>query len=320
MREPASSPYPLVDFHCDVLWKLLEHEELSFDDHSDSRIDVTPGRLQASQAILQTFAIYTSPQKASQAAIWKSVDLFYDKVLSNPRMHLIRDAADIDHAMNNGLTGALLSLEGVDGLQGDFTMLRLLYRLGLRAVGLTWNHANWAADGVLEPRQGGLTAKGGQFVEECERLGIILDVSHLTERGFWELADRVKRPFIASHSNAKALCPHARNLTDDQIKALIAIDGRIGITYVPYFVREDGKATIIDVLRHIEHVAGLGGAKQLMLGSDFDGIEQYVQSLRHPADVRKLVNEMLKVFPEQVVTDITSANAIRFLKQQLPAK
>jgi membrane dipeptidase len=319
MRVPATPHYPLADFHCDVLWKLLEHEELSFDDNADSRIDVTPGRLQASQAVLQTFAIYTSPEKASPTAIWKSVDLFYDKVLSHPQMHLIRSAADLDHAMNNGLTAAILSLEGVDGLQGDFTMLRLLYRLGLRAVGLTWNHANWAADGVLEPRQGGLTVKGGQFVDECERLGIILDVSHLTERGFWELADRVKRPFIASHSNAQTLCSHVRNLTDDQIKALLAIDGRIGITYVPYFVRDDGAATIDDVLRHIEHVASLGGARQLMLGSDFDGIEQYVQSLRHPADVTKLIDAMQKVFPEQVVSDIASGNAIRFLKQQLPA-
>lgn len=320
MRELDTPQYPIVDFHCDVLWKLLKHEEHSFDDHSESHIDVTPGRLEASQAILQTFAVYASPRMTGPNAIWSSVDHFYEKVLSNPRMHLVREAADIDHAISNGLTGALLSLEGVDGLQGDFAMLRLLYRLGLRAVGLTWNHANWAADGVLEPRQGGLTAKGGQFVDECERLGIILDVSHLTERGFWELADRVKRPFIASHSNAKALCSHARNLSDDQIKALIAIDGRVGITYVPYFVTEDGVATIDDVLRHMEHVAALGGAKQLMLGSDFDGIDQYVQSLRNPADVPKLVNAMQKVFSEQVVTDITSGNAIRYLKQQLAAK
>jgi Zn-dependent dipeptidase, microsomal dipeptidase homolog len=317
MRESAAPAYPIADFHCDVLWKLLKHEELSFDDRAESRMDVTPGRLQASQAILQTFAVYVSPRMTSQAAIWKSVDLFYEQVLSNPKMHLIRTSADIDQAIRNGKTGALLSLEGVDGLYGDFTMLRLLFHLGLRAVGLTWNHANWAADGVQEPRAGGLTARGGQFVDECERLGIILDVSHLSERGFWELADRVKRPFIASHSNAKSLCSHARNLTDDQIKALIAIDGRIGITYVPYFVKDDGNATITDVLRHIEHVAALGGTKQLMLGSDFDGIDQYVQSLRHPADVPKLVEAMLKVFPEQVVIDITSGNALRFLKEQL---
>ncbi|GMK42257.1 diguanylate cyclase [Paenibacillus sp. CCS19] len=320
MRESATPAFPIADFHCDVLWKLLKHDELLFDDQSESLIDVTPGRLQASQALLQTFAVYVSPRMTSQAAIWKSIDLFYEHVLKHPRMHHIRTAADLDYATRHDRTGALLSLEGVDGLQGDFTMLRLLFHLGVRAVGLTWNHANWAADGVMEPRQGGLTVRGGQFVDECERLGILLDVSHLTERGFWELADRVKRPFIASHSNAKALCSHARNLTDDQLKALIAIDGRIGITYVPYFVTEDGNATITDVLRHIEHVAALGGAEHLMLGSDFDGIEQYVQSLRHPADVPKLVDAMLRTFPEKVVTDITSGNAIRFLKEHLPAQ
>jgi len=197
-------------------------------------------------------------------------------------------------------------------------MLRLLFHLGLRAIGLTWNHANWAADGVLEPRQGGLTAKGRKLVEECERLGIIVDVSHLSERGFWEMADRAERSFIASHSNAQALCPHPRNLTDDQIKALIAVDGRIGITYVPYFVKESGSATIDDVVRHIDHIASLGGARHLMLGSDFDGIEQYVDSLRSPGDVPKLVDAMLRAFPESMVRDVLSHNAIRFLEERLP--
>lgn len=318
MSAHSTQAYGMADFHCDVLWKLLKHEDARFDSTVQGPLDVTLDRLVESNAILQTFAIFVPDRIPGQKPIWDSVDLFFRQVAAHPRMLHIRSAADVDEAMSSGRIGALLSLEGVDGLQGDFVMLRMLKRLGLRALGLTWNHANWAADGVMEPRGGGLTDKGRRLVEECEQLGIILDVSHLSERGFWELADTAERPFIASHSNAKSLCPHPRNLTDDQIKALIAIDGRIGITYVPYFVKESGAATIDDVVRHIDHIASLGGEEHLMLGSDFDGIDKYVERLQSPKDVSRLTEALLRAFPERTVRNITSGNAIRFLKAQLP--
>ncbi|EFM13139.1 Membrane dipeptidase [Paenibacillus curdlanolyticus YK9] len=308
----------IVDFHCDALWKLLEHESLSFGSGHAEGLDVNAARLEAADSLLQTFAIYVPDKLQGPKAIWRSVDLFYQQVLSCPKMQLIRNANDLQTAHANGHTGALLSLEGVDGLEGDLVMLRLLYQLGLRAVGLTWNYANWAADGVLEPRQGGLTAKGRAFVEECEKLGIILDVSHLTERGFWELADLVNRPFIASHSNAKAICNHPRNLTDDQIKAILAMDGRIGITYVPYFVKAGGGANVADVVRHIDHIVSLGGEDHIMMGSDFDGISEYVEGLTNPADVINLINELRRTYSEQQVQKFMSGNALAFLKQQLP--
>ncbi|GFN31817.1 dipeptidase [Paenibacillus xylaniclasticus] len=318
MTTQSNPQLPVVDFHCDALWKLLEHEELDFVTDENGLLDVTPDRLIASDTVLQTFAIFVPDRLADKESIWKSVDLFYGKILRNPHLTLIRTASDLKAAVAGGRIGALLSLEGVDSLQGDLTMLRLLYHLGLRALGLTWNHANWAADGVMEPRQGGLTAKGRKLVEECERLGIILDVSHLSEKGFWELTELAERSFIASHSNARSLCAHPRNLTDDQIRALIAIDGRIGVTYVPYFVKDGGGAAIDDVIRHMDYIASLGGARHLMLGSDFDGIDQYVDHLRSPGDVSKLIDAMLRAFPESMVRDVTSRNAIRFLEDRLP--
>src|SRR5690606_34269437 len=127
----------------------------------------------------------------------------------------------------------------------------------------------------LEPRGGGLTARGRELVAECNRLGIALDVSHLSERGFWELMERTQDAPIASHSNAKALCSHPRNLTDEQIHAIIKTGGRIGITFVPYFLRAGGGAAIDDVLRHLEHICSLGGAGHVAFGSDFDGIDQW---------------------------------------------
>ncbi|MWC26490.1 dipeptidase [Paenibacillus sp. MMS18-CY102] len=315
--EPAGA-LSIVDFHCDALWKLLEKEELAFGSGHPEGLDVNAARLAGSSTLLQTFAIYVPERMEGPKPIWKSVDLFYQHVLSCPSIMHVRNVNDLHTAIASRRTGALLSLEGVDGLQGDLVMLRLLYQLGLRAVGLTWNHANWAADGVLEPRQGGLTARGRAFVEECEKLGIILDVSHLTERGFWELADLVNRPFIASHSNARAICDHPRNLTDDQIKAIIAIGGRIGITYVPYFVKAGGGAKISDVVRHIDHIVSLGGEDHIMMGSDFDGISEYVAGLANPTEVVNLINELKRTYSEQQVRKFMSGNALTFLQEQLP--
>lgn len=102
----------------------------------------------------------------------------------------------------------------------------------MRFLGITWNYANWAADGVLEQRNGGFTEKGRMLIEWCNDSGMLLDVSHLSQAGFWELADLSTRPFIASHSNAAAICGHVRNLNDEQIKALIAMDGRMGLTFI----------------------------------------------------------------------------------------
>ncbi|MCZ4142781.1 dipeptidase, partial [Escherichia coli] len=132
----------------------------------------------------------------------------------------------------------LLTLEGVDGLEGNLFYLQLCYEMGIRIVGLTWNYANWAADGVMEQRGAGLTEKGKALVGRCNEIGMLLDVSHLTEKGFWELTELSERPFIASHSNSYEVCPHVRNLKDDQIRAIVARNGRVGLTFVPWFVKQ----------------------------------------------------------------------------------
>lgn len=311
--------YVTADFHCDVLCKLLKNPEISFADDNSSLLDVTLPRLRAAGALLQTFAIFIPERmERSIVPILQSIDLFHRKVLNEPGVRFIRQAGDIRTAREKGELGALLSLEGADGLQGDTALLRILFELGVRAIGLTWNSANWGADGVMEPRGAGLTAKGRSFVEECNRLGILLDVSHLSEQSFWDMIDLTKRPLIASHSNAQALCPHPRNLTDDQIRAIIAMGGMIGITFVPQFVRADGNASVDDVIKHVDHVCGLGGADCLMFGSDFDGIDSYICGLSHPGEVYRLYESLLKRYSEDRVRAFFAANAYRFLTAQLP--
>ncbi|GGG11754.1 dipeptidase [Paenibacillus abyssi] len=311
--------YKIADFHCDVLSKMLVDDSIDFGQADSDRLDVTYARLIKAQAVLQTFAIYIPEQmELGMRPILRSIDLFYRKVLNYPRMKLVRSAGDLELSLQHGQIGALLSLEGVGGLMEDLTNLRILFYLGVRALGLTWNHANWAADGVMEPRQGGLTRKGRSLVRNCNEMGILLDVSHLTDRGFWELVDESEAPFIASHSNARSICDHPRNLTDEQIRAIIAMDGRIGITFVPWFVNKPQPAVIDDVLRHVEHVCALGGEQQLMLGSDYDGIDRHVVGLSHPGENVNLIEALQKHYNETLVASFTYQNAVRFLKTNLP--
>lgn len=311
-----------VDFHCDVLYKLLLDDKLKFQGEGASGLDVTYERLRSGAAALQTFAVFIPderPDFGEMQPILESVDLFYEKVLACPEMRMVKTASDLEACLHEGKTGALLSLEGVDGLRGSLTALRNLYRLGVRAAGLTWNHSNWAADGALEPRGGGLTAQGRAFVQECNRLGILVDVSHLSERAFWDVLDVSTKPVIASHSNARALCDHPRNLTDLQIKAIIEGGGLIGITYVPMFLSSSGQAVIQDVVKHIDHICSLGGERHLMLGSDFDGIDQHVEGLTHPGQVNSLIEQLLKRYTRDRTEAIVFGNAVRFLMGQLPA-
>src|SRR5690606_22568030 len=161
--------------------------------------------------------------------------LFYDKILKHPQMRLVQTREELEQCRAEGKVGAILSLEGVDGIDAQIYMVSLLQRLGVRFIGLTWNNMNWAADGILEARGAGLSSLGMEFVQQSYDSHMMIDVSHLSEQGFWDIVHHCKHPFIASHSNAKAICDHPRNLSDAQITAIIDRKGMIGLTYVPWF-------------------------------------------------------------------------------------
>ncbi|WP_339278550.1 dipeptidase [Paenibacillus sp. FSL W8-1187] len=321
-RYPGEEPR-IADFHCDVLSKLLADPRLDPIDSANNRgpvtLDATLDRQRAGGYMLQAYAIYLTESKPkTMDAVLRSADLFEQKIASHPGYAKVRGRRDLERALQEGKIAALLTLEGADALQGDWALLRTAFALGVRVLGLTWNYANWAADGVLEPRQGGLTAKGRELVDAARDLGLLLDVSHLTDAGFWELVERTERPLIASHSNSRRICPHPRNLTDDQLRALIAMDGRIGLTYVPYFITDRGQAAASDLLPHIEHICSLGGEDQLMLGSDFDGIEQHPAGLRHAGEAGQLRQEVERAYGAAFAEKLLGGNAIRFLRQNLP--
>ncbi len=309
----------ITDLHVDVISKLLEHPGVKWGEDAPGNVfDATPKRLADGGIGLQVFALYLPESLPREPeTVFRAAELFLGEVLTQPNFMLVRSGADIAEARTSGKIGAILSLEGADGLQGKPWTLRLLHRLGLRLLGPTWNNANWACDGAMEPRGGGLTRAGKQLIADCGKLGILPDVSHLSERGFWDVAETSRRPIFASHSNARTLRDHPRNLRDDQLAALIHSDGLIGITFVPWFLSAGDQATIDDVLRHVEYVCAMGGGANVAFGSDFDGIDKHPVGLRTPADYPNLIEALLRRYPEPLVRGFAGENANRFLMKNL---
>ncbi|RLQ91646.1 dipeptidase [Falsibacillus albus] len=303
----------IFDAHCDVLSQMLKHPYYSF--QSGSSLHVTYDQLMETGSKVQCFAIFISPSihplMKFQSAL-EMIDIFHEKILKqNPSMRLVSSRSDI-RSLKEGEIGAVLTLEGCEAIENDIVKLNTLYRLGVRSVGLTWNHANCAADGALEPRGSGLSLFGKEIVKRLNDLQIWTDVSHLSEKGFWDVIQLAENP-VASHSNSYTLCPHPRNLNDHQIKALINEDSVMGVTFVPDFLAKDGQAGIPDVIRHVEYICSLGGVDHVGFGSDFDGIDRTVAGLSSFRDYDSLINQLLKMYSEDQVKGFLFENfAARF--------
>ncbi|HET7252608.1 MAG TPA: dipeptidase, partial [Xanthobacteraceae bacterium] len=200
---------------------------------------------------------------------------------SQGRVRICRDVDDIQESVDHAALAAVLHLEGAEAIDPDFELLDVLYGAGLRSIGPLWSRPNAFGHGVpflcpSSPDTGpGLTALGKELVGACNRLKILVDLSHLNERGFWDVAAISDAPLVATHSNAHALSPHARNLTDKQLAAIGETGGLVGINFATSFLRSDGRADADTpaelVVDHLEHVLKYVGEDGVGLGSDFDG-------------------------------------------------
>lgn len=192
-----------------------------------------------------------------------------------------RNGADIRQTMAAGAVAAVLHIEGAEAIDANLDNLDILYQAGLRSLGPVWSRPTIFGHGVpfRYPSTGdtgpGLTDAGKALVRACDQMGIAIDLSHMTEKGFWDVAKLSGKPLIASHSNAHAICPHARNLTDKQLDAVAGSGGIVGLNFATSFLRPDGQrsvATPIEyMLRHLDHLIGRLGIEHVGLGSDFDG-------------------------------------------------
>ncbi|OGG54299.1 MAG: hypothetical protein A3F84_25935 [Candidatus Handelsmanbacteria bacterium RIFCSPLOWO2_12_FULL_64_10] len=239
---------------------------------------------------------------------------FFDAEVERRREEVViaRSAGDIPKAKGEGRLTAVLVVENSDGVEGSLNVLRMLHHVGVRSIGLTHNPRSWAADGNAEERNGsGLTTFGVRLVEEMNRLGMLVDVSHISERGFRDVMEVAKRPVVASHSNCKSVCGHPRNLTDRQIEALARNGGVMGVTFVPGFV--DAQAPTLErLLDHIDHAVKLVGADHVGIGSDFDGGGTAIQdATTFPRITEGLLR---RGYSEGDVRKILGENHLRVLK------
>ena len=190
------------------------------------------------------------------------------------------------------------------------------HRRGIRIAALTWNNENEIAYPAKGGTKNGIKPQGWEILKVMAQLKIAADTSHLNEAGFWELIDRHSQPPMASHSCAAKLRPHFRNLTDEQIRAMVKRGGWIGVNFYPNFLTETGRAGIEDIVNHIDHMCQLGAEKHVGFGSDFDGIEISPYDCQSPADVAGILDALrAKGYSEEAVADIAGKNFLDYYKR-----
>ena len=208
-------------------------------------------------------------QLAAALALYRRFHREWDGVL-------VTDADSLERGLASPKS-ALLTLEGADGVSSERDFYALC-RAGMRILNPVWNHLNRFAATNRESgnaADSGLTEEGRALVRAAEKKKVLLDVSHLSDRGFEDLARLAGKPFVASHSNCRALCPHPRNLTDEQMKTLFSLGGVMGINLYPPFVKASGEVYLSDLFSHVDHALELGGEDRVGLGLDIDGVERY---------------------------------------------
>lgn len=287
----------IIDGHCDVLLKLWGKGR-SFTESDELHIDLK--KWKKSRVQVQAFAIFvpdTVPNEEYFETAKEMLRIFKEEIIApNEDIIHIKTKQDLEE-LKPSQKGAILTLEGCHPIEDDLEKLRFFIDEGVRLVGLTWNNANFVSGTCVDKPEQGLTDFGKKVIEVLNEENIWVDVSHLSVPGFFdviELADHV----IASHSNVRELNGHVRNLSDQQINALIEKDALMGITYVPTFLNEEGLATLEDIETHLSYVLDKGGSDILCLGSDFDGISTTVKDLTSIQETNGLIKRIEEKWAE----------------------
>ncbi|MCR4587246.1 MAG: dipeptidase [Lachnospiraceae bacterium] len=337
----------VVDMHCDTISEIwYSRDNIGESEYDDlggpqelrkNRLQIDIERMEKGDYFMQNFAMFVNMNNGLDPleCALKLIDIFYEEMEKNADKILpVKCWADIEEARRSGKMAAMITLEEGQVTKGNLQYLRDLYRLGARMMTLTWNHENDLAYPNLvskDPRtvypfhpveDHGLKEKGIELVEECERIGMILDVSHLSDGGFYDLYEHTKKPFVASHSNARAVCGHCRNLTDDMIRKIGERGGVIGLNYCASFLEEGEtkeacRSRVSFMARHARHITNVGGMDCLGLGSDFDGISGNLEMDECSKLPMLEAALMLEGFRESEIEKIFNGNVLRLYRELL---
>ncbi len=355
MRVPSPRPIPIFDGHNDVLLRLHRRASADavaafLDGEDKGQLDLPKARAGGfGGGLFAIFVPSTGPKNGAetgalasdggiafstagvdmtqaQRTVFAMMALLYRiEARSAGRLQVCRDVGDIKSCLDDGVLAAVLHVEGAEAIDANFELLDVLHAAGLRSLGPVWSRPNAFGHGVpfrcpSSPDTGpGLTDLGKMLIGACNRLKILVDLSHLNERGFWDVAKISNAPLVATHSNAHAISPHSRNLTDKQLAAIRNSKGLVGVNFAVGFLRSDGgrdtNTPIELVVRHIEHLLEHLGEDGVGFGSDFDGAPMPAE-LGNAAGLQKIVDALRRRgYRKPLIEKLCFRNWLRVLQQ-----
>lgn len=321
-----------VDMHCDTLMHAFLIDGSNADLSSYPELSIDLAKLEEGNAMAQFFAVFIPPAEAYRRRNMEPIpeDEYIHgcvQVMNNTveryssRIAHAYTAEDIERNFKAGKISAVLSMEDGVAVHGDMQKLDAFYNMGFRCLSLTWNfencfgYPNSKDDAIM---QKGLKDFGKRAVRHMQQIGMLVDVSHLSDGGFYDVAEIAERPFVATHSNCRSICSHQRNMTDDMIRILHKAGGVMGINFCPAFLKDgSNESNIEDMAAMAMHEKEIAGTDVIALGTDFDGIEGKLE-VADPHDMIKLADALIHVgFASAEVDKIFHGNVLRVLRQTM---
>lgn len=319
-----------IDLHCDSLLSTITYKKNDIYSVQEAMLDIK--RLQEANVMAQFFAIFF-PAKTDELMAELNTDELYFGGLYHTFCNTLHKHSDVIHFAGNGKEveenlradkiSAFLTLEDGRMLDGKVENIRKFYEKGVRLITLTWNFENclgFPNSKDPEAMEKGLKPFGIETVKEMNRLGMLIDVSHLSDGGFWDVAKYSSKPFVASHSNSRTLCPHQRNLTDEMIHTLAEAGGIAGLNFAGHFLNKDltdDHSRVECMVEHVKYMMNLGGEDFVAIGTDFDGIGGQLE-IDEPTKMGLLFEALHKAgISERQLDKIASENALRVIKETL---
>jgi len=307
--------FPVFDLHCDTALALLGKNYDNVGSLRNNNLHIDLERAKIFPGYAQCFACFTSPEIKLPGSL-SVISLFEREMVTFLReteenkdlIQLAYSAKEIAENQNNGIMSAILTIEGTAGFDYNSDLLEDLYNIGFRITTLGWNEKNPLTGSCVTG--GGLTEEGRAYVKKAQRVGMVVDVSHISDEGFWDIIDITSKPIIASHSNSRAIWDHPRNITDEMYLAICKTGGTVGINLGSDFLGNN--PTIDTVCNHIQHFLDVAGNdKHLSLGSDFDGIDELTEGITGIQDYMKLADRLIeRGLSEDTVYNIFWNNAL----------
>lgn len=303
-----------VDGHCDTITKAMDKKEKLL--KNTCHIDIE--KMRKFNAPVQIFSVWLNKEKLSKAFYntMTAVDFFKKEVEKNNKyIAIAKNYYELTQNIKYKKISGILGVEGGEAFEGKEENIYKLFNEGVRVFTVTWNNENELGFGALTDSEKGLKPFGKTAVELINELGGIIDVSHINEKGFWDICETSNKAFIASHSNAKKICNSKRNLSDEQIKEISKRKGVIGINLYSDFLSENGIADINDVIRVADYIMEVGGENVLTMGCDFDGIDKMPVGINDVSDIDILYNAFEKNFGRIIAEKIIGKNFFEFFEK-----